>query len=195
MAGAEPHDHADDHDHKGHAHEGHGHDHAPRARDAHARAHGHGHDHAHGHDEDHAHGLAELRRTPLRRLAIAFGITASFMLIEVIVGLWSGSLALLADAGHMVADAAALGLAMIAQRVSTQQRTRARTYGHRRAEVLAAFANGVALALTAIWIFSEAAQRFREPRVIDGTAMTVTAASSSTSSPPGCSPSARTATT
>lgn len=154
---------------------------------AHSHDHEHGHDHAkghdhahhgdaHGHDDHHhSHGLNELRRTPFRRLVFAFTITAGFMFVEAIVGFVSGSLALVADAGHMLADAAALALAMIAQRIAAQQRTRARTYGHRRAEVLAAFANGVALALTAVWIFGEAAQRFREPRAIDATAMMATA--------------------
>ncbi|HRI68651.1 MAG TPA: cation diffusion facilitator family transporter [Polyangium sp.] len=119
--------------------------------------------------------MSELRRTPYGRLVFAFVITAGFMFVEAIVGFVSGSLALVADAGHMLADAAALALAMMAQRIASQQRTRARTYGHRRAEVLAAFANGVALALTAIWIFGEAAQRFREPRMIDAGAMIATA--------------------
>ncbi|TKD10014.1 cation diffusion facilitator family transporter [Polyangium fumosum] len=171
--------HPDDHAHHDHAHpDGHEHDHDhDHAHDDHDHAHdkrtkGHAHD---DHDHGHAHGLSELRRTPIRRLVVAFTITAGFMVVEAIVGFLSGSLALLADAGHMLADAAALALAMIAQRIASQQRTRARTYGYRRAEVLAAFANGVALALTAVWIFGEAVQRFQEPRSIDGTAMTATA--------------------
>jgi cobalt-zinc-cadmium efflux system protein len=166
-AHAHDHDHQHDHDHDPDHHHDHGH------RDS-----GHGHDHDHDEsdrDHHHAHGLSELRKTPYRRLVFAFVITAGFMFVEAIVGFVSGSLALVADAGHMLADAAALALAMIAQRIAAQQRTRARTYGHRRAEVLAAFANGVALALTAIWIFGEAAQRFREPRVIDAKAMIATA--------------------
>ncbi len=160
--------HHDDHAHHDHAHHD---DHVHQDDPAH-------HDHAHdeGHDHKHAHSVAELRRTPFRRLIIAFSITAGFMVVEAVVGFLSGSLALLADAGHMLADAAALALAMIAQRIASQQRTRARTYGYRRAEVLAAFANGVALALTAVWIFGEAIQRFQEPRSIDGAAMTATAA-------------------
>lgn len=111
----------------------------------------------------------------MRRLVWAFSITATFMLVEAGVGWWSRSLALLADAGHMLADAAALGLAIFAQRIAAEQRTRARTYGHRRAEVLAAFANGVALALTSIWIFSEAFQRWQAPPEIRGTALLATA--------------------
>lgn len=98
------------------------------------------------------------------------------MLVEAGVGWWSKSLALLADAGHMLSDAAALALAIVAQKVAAQTRTRARTYGFRRAEVLAAFANGIALAVTAIWIFLEAASRWRDPPAIQGMAMTVTAA-------------------
>lgn len=95
--------------------------------------------------------------------------------MEAAVGFWSHSLALLADAGHMLADAAALFLAIIAQRIAGQSRTRARTYGYRRAEVLAAFANGIALGLTAIWIFIEAASRWESPPPIQAEALTITA--------------------
>src|SRR5678816_1445900 len=132
----------------------------------------------HAHHGSHAHhqgGEAEPHRSPLRRLGWAFGITASFMLVEAGVGWWSNSLALVADAGHMLADAAALAIAIVAQRIAGQTRTRARTYGFRRAEVLAAFANGVALALTAVWIFVEAAHRWQSPPVINAVAMTITA--------------------
>jgi cobalt-zinc-cadmium efflux system protein len=111
----------------------------------------------------------------MRRLVSAFVVTALFMFVEAGVGWWSKSLALLADAGHMLADAAALGLAIVAQRIAGQSRTRAQTYGFRRAEVLAAFANGVALALTAIWIFIEAVNRWQSPMVIEARAMIVTA--------------------
>lgn len=152
-----------------------GHDHGHGEHDHHHGGHDHshdGHDHQHGgHDHHHHHGA-----TPLRRLAWAFVITTGFMLIEGGVGFWAGSLALIADAGHMLADAAALGLAMIAQRIASQARTRARTFGFRRAEVLAAFANGVALALTAIWIFIEAASRWAAPPQIRAQAVAVTAA-------------------
>ncbi len=105
----------------------------------------------------------------------ALVMTAAFMFVEAGVGWWSNSLALVADAGHMLADAAALGLAIFAQRIATQSRTRTRTYGYRRAEVLAAFANGIALGLTAIWIFIEAVQRWHNPPQIMGAALTITA--------------------
>ena len=153
----------------------------------HHASHGHDHDHDHDHDHpparkgaaapqagehDHHH---DLKSTPLSRLVWALAITGTFMLVEVSVGWWSKSLALLADAGHMLSDAAALALAIMAQKVAAQSRTRARTYGFRRAEVLAAFANGIALAVTAIWIFIEAASRWHDPPAIQGAAMTVTA--------------------
>jgi len=112
----------------------------------------------------------------MRRLVAAFVLTASFMFVEAFAGWWSKSLALIADAGHMLADAAALALAIVAQKIAAQARTRSRTYGYRRAEVLAAFANGIALGLTAVWIFAEAIDRFRVPPVIRGEAMTATAA-------------------
>jgi cobalt-zinc-cadmium efflux system protein len=127
------------------------------------------HDHAH-HDHD-----ADLRTTPLRRLVGAFVMTALFMFVEAGVGFWSRSLALVADAGHMLADAAALGLAIFAQRIASGVRTRARTYGFRRAEVLAAFANGIALGLTAVWIFIEAVQRWHQPAQVMGMPLTITA--------------------
>lgn len=170
-AGKHRHDHDHPHDHGGaeepaHAH-GPGHVHG--AHDAHDHARGDG---GGGHPHDHAH---DLRGTPLSRLTWAFGITASFMLVEAGVGWWSGSLALLADAGHMLADAAALLLAIFAQRIAGQSRTRVQTYGYRRAEVLAAFANGIALALTAIWICKEAVERWQAPPAIDARAMTATA--------------------
>ncbi len=157
----------------GHEHEhGHGHEHEHERGYEHEREQGHVHGIGDGHEHDHA---QELRTTPLRRLMAAFAMTSAFMFVEAAVGFWSNSLALVADAGHMLADAAALGLAIFAQRIAAQSRTRARTYGFRRAEVLAAFANGIALGLTAVWIFIEAAQRWQKPPQIMGAALTVTA--------------------
>ncbi|WP_437673833.1 cation diffusion facilitator family transporter [Sorangium sp. So ce131] len=166
--GGARHEHGHGHEH-GREH-GHGHEHG--------REHGHGHDHDHDHDHNGAsHGHThDHRGTPLRRLVAAFALTTSFLLVEAAIGWWSKSLALLADAGHMLADAAALALAILAQRIAVQARTRARTYGFRRAEVLAAFANGIALGLTAIWIFIEAARRWRAPEAVHAEALTLTAA-------------------
>ena len=125
---------------------------------------GHGHGHGHAHTE--ATG---------RVLAIALALTASFMLVEAGVGVWSGSLALLADAGHMLADAGALALALVAQHFAGRPRTARSTFGLRRAEVLAAFINGVALAVTAVWVIVEAVGRWVSPHAIRGVGMLVTA--------------------
>ena len=122
-----------------------------------------------------AHHAHASHATPLARLVGAFVIPAVFMVVEAGVGFWSKSLALVADAGHMLADAAALGLAIFAQKIASQSRTRAQTYGYRRAEVLAAFANGVALFVTALWIFGESVTRLRLPQPIAASTMTITA--------------------
>jgi cobalt-zinc-cadmium efflux system protein len=150
----------------------HDHEHGGEKRGA---DHGHdSHDHDHDHDHDHPHGHA-LRATPLRRLVIAFVLTASFMVVEAVVGWATNFLALVADAGHMFSDAAALALAIFAQRIAAGARTRSRTYGFRRAEVLAAFANGIALGLTAILIFFEAVQRWQHPQPVMGKLGTIVA--------------------
>jgi cobalt-zinc-cadmium efflux system protein len=85
------------------------------------------------------------------------------MLVEVVVGYAAGSLALLADAGHMLTDTASLGLALGAAWLGTRPATPGRSFGFRRAEILAALANGVALVAIAIWIAVEAIQRLRHP--------------------------------
>ena len=132
--------------------------------------HEHEHEHEHGHDHQHDH-----RRTPSRKLAIALALTVSFMGVEVVMGWLSGSLALLADAGHMLSDAAALGIALFAQRVAMRPSSAERTFGSRRAEVLAAFVNGIALAVTAVLIVREAIERLMTPTAIVGGWMLATA--------------------
>jgi cobalt-zinc-cadmium efflux system protein len=126
--------------------------------------HDHGHDHAHDHKD-----------TPARKLAITLAMTATFCAVEAAAGWMFGSLALLADAGHMLSDAGALLLALFAQRVAARDRTRHRTFGHRRAEVLAAFVNGVALGVAGIGVLFEAARRWQSPPAIDGKAVLITA--------------------
>src|SRR5262245_35679872 len=131
----------------------------------HATHHGHhaGHRHDHGsHDHDHRHGDL-LRATPARRLSVALALTAFFMVVEVAAGLWSGSLALLSDAGHMLTDAGALAVALIAQAIATRERSGERTFGYRRAEILAALGNGVVLGASSLWIVVEAVRRFGDP--------------------------------
>lgn len=102
------------------------------------------------------------------RLAMAFGLTFSFMLAEVIGGLWTGSLALLADAAHMLTDAGGLALALVAIRFAEKPATPQRTYGYVRMEILSALANAVVLLLLTLYILYEAYQRFLNPPPILG---------------------------
>ena len=126
-------------------------------------AHAHHHQH-HGHAHGHGHGKAGLSAHGALRISLV--LTAGFMVVEALVGLYTGSLALLADAGHMLSDAGALGFALIAQRFAARAHTERATFGYRRAEVLAAFLNGIALALISVWIGVEAIGRWWEPRVL-----------------------------
>ncbi|HEY4106875.1 MAG TPA: cation diffusion facilitator family transporter [Polyangiaceae bacterium] len=145
---------------------------AENEHDAHGHGHGHaGHDHGHG-GHGHGHGHAQSAKNSL---AFALAITSVFMVVEVAVGFWSGSLALLADAGHMLADAGALVLAIVAQHFADKPRTERTTFGFRRAEVLAAFVNGIALAFVGLMIVKEAVERWFAPIQIQGRPMLVTA--------------------
>jgi cobalt-zinc-cadmium efflux system protein len=102
-----------------------------------------------------------------RALAISLGITIVFMAAEAIGGYFANSLALMADAGHMLTDAASLGLALFAIWVSVRPPNDRRTYGYLRAEVLAAFVNGCILVLIAAGIFWECWERFFKPEAVD----------------------------
>lgn len=106
--------------------------------------------------------------TDARRLGWALLITAAFMVLEVVGGLLSGSLALLADAGHMLTDTASLTLAWFAARLAL--RSGAAAHGH-RAQLRAAFANALALLVVVAWICAEAVQRLLEPRAVAAGAM------------------------
>jgi cobalt-zinc-cadmium efflux system protein len=106
-----------------------------------------------------------------RRLGWALAITGLFMVVEVLGGLWSGSLALLADAGHMVTDTASLALAWFAAWYSERPGSSARSHGHGRAQALAAFLNSLALIVVVGWIAVEALQRLIAPRPIEGATM------------------------
>ncbi len=114
-----------------------------------------GHDHA---AHDHHHGHANRRA-----VGLAAALTGGFMLVEVAGGLISGSLALLADAGHMLTDFAALSMSWIAFRMAERPADARRTYGFDRVSVLVAFVNGVALFGVAIWIVVEAYHRVTDP--------------------------------
>ncbi|EKQ3465108.1 CDF family zinc transporter ZitB [Escherichia coli] len=112
----------------------------------------------------------------VRQLLLAFGITAGFMIIEAIGGFISGSLALLADAGHMLTDAAALIFAVLAVLFARRPANIRHTFGWLRLTTLAAFVNAIALVVITIIIFWEAIQRFNQPQPVAGRTMIVIAA-------------------
>ncbi|MDH7799749.1 MULTISPECIES: cation diffusion facilitator family transporter [unclassified Beijerinckia] len=125
----------------------------------------------------HSHGAIPLTAAGQHKnqLRWALALTTSFMVVEVIGGLWTGSLALLADAAHMLTDAGGLALALIAIRFAERPATPQRTYGYVRAEVLSAMANAVVLLVLSIYILYEAYQRFLNPPDILGGPMLVVA--------------------
>lgn len=102
-----------------------------------------------------------------RRLRVALVLTATFMLAEVVGGLLSNSLALLADAGHMFTDTAALGLSLFVAWFGRRPATAGRSFGYLRLEILAAFVNGAVLLLVSAWIIWEALVRLRAPEPVD----------------------------
>ncbi len=126
--------------------------------------HGHGHhDHHGGHGHHgHAHGAAASQT----RILLTFWLIAVFMAVEGVGGWWSGSLTLLADAGHMLTDAAALALAWFAARAMRLPRDAERTYGHDRFSVLAALINGLGLIAIVVWIAIEAVHRLMAPEPV-----------------------------
>ncbi|QQP88909.1 cation diffusion facilitator family transporter [Skermanella sp. TT6] len=129
---------------------------------------GHGHAHAHAHAHSHSHNE--------RRLLLALLLTGSFMVVEAAGGILAGSLALLADAGHMLTDTAALALSWYAFRVGRRPATADRSYGQHRFQVLAALINGATLIAVAAWIVLEAAERLLDPVPVMGTTMLAIAA-------------------
>ena len=150
------------HDHAGHEHadlDHNGHDHDDHAHDDHDHA---GHDHS-GHDHSHAPKVSAANE---RVVFIGFLLTAGFMVAEIVAGLLSGSLALIADAGHMLTDAAALLLAWAAFRFGRRASDGQRTFGYMRLEVVAGLINAVTLFALVAWILYEAVQRFMTPHEV-----------------------------
>ena len=123
---------------------------------------------------DHQHEHA-YRAESRRALGLVLALTSAYTVCEIVGGWLTGSLALLADAGHMLGDSAALGLALVAAWLAGRPATPERSFGYRRAEILAALANGVALAVIAVWVFIEAVHRLDNPRQILGGWMLVVA--------------------
>jgi cobalt-zinc-cadmium efflux system protein len=140
---------AQDHSHKGHSHEGHAHDHGGAG---------------------HVHGSSDKRR-----VLLAAGLTGGFMVAEAAGGWLTGSLALLADAGHMLTDCLALGLAWYAFHLGERPATARLTYGFGRVKTLVAYTNGIAIFVIALWIIYEAWRRFQAPAPVLGGPMLVVA--------------------
>jgi len=111
----------------------------------------------------------------MRRVVIALVLTGTFMVVEVIGGILSGSLALLADAGHMLTDTMALALAAVAFQVSKRPADTTLTYGYQRFQILAAFVNGLSLLFIVGWILYEAVSRFIAPQEVMGETMLIVA--------------------
>lgn len=130
-----------------------------------------GHNHNHGHDHAHDHSHNANKKT----LLISFIIIASYMVVEVIGGFLTNSLALLSDAGHMLSDAISLGIALMAFTLGEKAADYNKTYGYKRFEILAAVLNGVTLLLIAFYIFYEAIQRWQNPPEVGSTGMLIIA--------------------
>ena len=127
------------------------------------------HSHGHGHDHGHAHSATRGRLTAV--LALTFG----FLLVEVAAGLLTGSLALLADAGHMLTDVAGLVLALLATKLAERPASPRRTFGYHRAEVLAALTNAFLLLGVAGYILAEAWNRWETPQDVPSRAVLLVA--------------------
>jgi len=154
----------------------------PRAKRRHVRgmnthSHGHSHDDGHGHSHDHSHAADMSSADSRRRVAIAAVLTGAFMFAEVAGGLLSGSLALLADAAHMLTDCGSLVLAWVGYKLAERPADSQRSFGFARMKILAAFTNGILLILLAIWIVWEAIHRLMDPvEVMGGLLMVVAVA-------------------
>jgi cobalt-zinc-cadmium efflux system protein len=121
------------------------------------------HHHRHGHDG-------------LRQLLTALGLTAGMMVLELLAALLSGSLALMADAGHMLTDASALGLSFFASWIATKPANEGKTFGYYRTEILAALVNGIALWLLVIFVSLSALRRLHDPSPVQTWPMLIAAA-------------------
>lgn len=136
-------------------------------RDRGARASGAGHSHGHGGDH---------RPRQRRALLVCIALTGSMLVVEVMGGLWTGSLMLLSDAVHMLSHALALGVSYLALWLASRPPRARWHFGFYRAEILGALLNGVGVLLFSLWIAVEAFQRFRNPQAVLGGEMTAIAA-------------------
>jgi cobalt-zinc-cadmium efflux system protein len=139
--------------------------------------HAHAHDHSHGHAQPrHTHDHEHQRVLGKRGLQIVLGITLVFTVAEFVGGWFSNSLALIADAAHMLTDAGALALSLFALWFARRPATDVKTFGYLRLEILAALANGASLVVIAVLIFIEAVRRMQQSVHIQSTVMLYVAA-------------------
>ncbi|MYW05105.1 cation diffusion facilitator family transporter [Streptomyces sp. SID3343] len=157
------HEHAEPEDHVEH-------DPRPGTKTAHDKAHAHDHG-SHG---GHSHGVAA--DADRRYLTAALVLIGAFIVVEVTVGILAGSLALITDAGHMVTDAFAIGLALVAMRLAARPARGRWTYGFKRAEILSAQINGITFLVLAVWFVYEAVRRLINPPDVEGGLVIATAA-------------------
>ncbi|MGJ9458592.1 cation diffusion facilitator family transporter [Oceanobacillus sp. CF4.6] len=130
--------------------------------------------HHHHHPDEHGHNHGHHHHTNNTRVLFwSFIFIFTFMIIEVIGGIMTNSLALLSDAGHMLSDAAALGLSLLAFKIGEKKATGNKTFGYRRFEIIAAFINGITLIIISLYIFYEAFHRFANPPNVSGNMMII----------------------
>ncbi|HEY4733644.1 MAG TPA: cation diffusion facilitator family transporter [Gemmatimonadaceae bacterium] len=129
---------------------------------------GRGHQRGDSHEHDHGLGHSHAADASVPALRLTLILTAALLIVEVIGGVMSNSIALLADAGHMLTDVAAVGLALFVAWFSKQPGTPEKTYGYLRWEILAAFINGATLLLISAWILWEAVTRLRVAQPVQG---------------------------
>lgn len=130
---------------------------------------GHAHDDAHDHAHAPGHGAPPTaRQRNQRRLSLVLVLVLAYAVVELVGGWWTDSLALLSDSLHMVSDSAALGLSLLAGLLAVRPAKKRRTFGNSRVEILAALANGLALAVVALFISVNAFERYCSPHPVSG---------------------------
>jgi cobalt-zinc-cadmium efflux system protein len=145
-----------------------------RAPDDHGHGPGHGHSHGHGHGHHHAHDHARGADPAALRMVLA--LTGAYLVVQVVGGLITGSLALLSDAAHMFTDTAALAIALAAVKIGERPADSRRTFGYQRFEILAASVNAVLLFVVGLYILLEGRRRLFEPPQIHSLGMLIIAA-------------------
>jgi len=138
--------------------------------------HGHGHSHGAGHSHGVGHSHHDLRNESKKGMLTVLALTGTYMVIECVTGYFTGSLAMFADAGHMLSDVAALVLSLLAVWFASKPATPGKTYGYYRSEILAGFFNALALVVLSLVVLYEAYRRFSSPPEVHGIPVLVVAA-------------------